>query len=106
MQQFKTQFSTGYIDEATSQPDITSSQKALIVSILSAGTFFGALSAAPAADKIGRRYGLVTSCFIFIVGAVLQVVAGSIPLFAVGRCIAGLGIGSLSTLIPLYQSET
>lgn len=106
MQQFKTQFSTGFVDEGTNQRDITASQKALIVSILSAGTFFGALSAAPAADRIGRRYGLILACLVFMVGAVLQAIAQHIPMFAIGRCIAGFGVGMLSTLIPLYQSET
>lgn len=106
MREFKNQFSTGYIDGDTNQRDITAAQKALIVSILSAGTFFGALMAAPVADKIGRRYGLMISCIVFMIGAILQVVAQSIPVFAVGRCIAGFGVGMLSTLIPLYQSET
>ncbi|KAM0154166.1 hypothetical protein ACHAQE_007302 [Botrytis cinerea] len=43
-------FSTGYIDPKTSQLGITSSESSLIVSILSAGTLFGALFAAPVAD--------------------------------------------------------
>lgn len=40
-------FSTGYIDPDTNMLGITSDQKSEIVSILSAGTFFGALTAAP-----------------------------------------------------------
>lgn len=109
MKQFRDQFSTGYtdtIDGQDNQPDFTAGQKALIVSILSAGTFFGALFAAPVADKVGRRYGLMVSCLVFIVGALLQVAASTIPVFAVGRCVAGLGVGMLSTLVPLYQAET
>lgn len=109
MKQFRDQFSTGFtdnIDGKNNQPDFTAGQKALIVSILSAGTFFGALFAAPVADKIGRRYGLMVSCVIFIIGALLQVASNNIPVFAVGRCVAGLGVGMLSTLVPLYQAET
>lgn len=109
MKQFRDQFSTGFtdtIDGQDNQPDFTAAQKALIVSILSAGTFFGALFAAPVADKIGRRYGLMVSCVIFIIGALLQVASSDIPVFAVGRCVAGLGVGMLSTLVPLYQAET
>lgn len=109
MKQFRDQFSTGYtdtIDGQDNQPDFTAGQKALIVSILSAGTFFGALFAAPVADKIGRRYGLMVSCVVFIVGALLQVASSTIPVFSVGRCVAGMGVGMLSTLIPLYQAET
>ncbi|KAL1968639.1 hypothetical protein VTN77DRAFT_1465 [Rasamsonia byssochlamydoides] len=106
MQQWKDTFSTGYINPTTGLPDITAAQKSLIVSILSAGTFFGALSAAPAADQIGRRWGLISACCIFILGVTLQTAAAGIPLFVVGRCLAGYGVGMLSTLIPLYQSET
>lgn len=108
MKQFRDQFSTGYTDEVNGriQPDFTAGQKALMVSILSAGTFFGALSAAPMADKIGRRRALMASCLVFIVGASLQVAASNIPLFSIGRCVAGLGVGMLSTLVPLYQAET
>lgn len=105
MQQWKNQYSTGYVNETTGEPDVTAGQKALVVSILSAGTFFGSLIAAPAGDKIGRRWGLICSCTLFIIGVVLQVVSVSMPLFVVGRGIAGFGVGMLSTLIPLYQSE-
>ena len=38
---------------------ITTSDESLVVSILSAGTFFGALLAAPAGDILGRRWGCV-----------------------------------------------
>ena len=40
-------FSTGYIDPDTGLRGITSDQSSMIVSLLSAGTFFGALTAAP-----------------------------------------------------------
>ena len=87
-------------------PFITASQKSLIVSILSAGTFFGALSAAPMGDRIGRRIGMILSSLIFIFGVILQTVATAIPLFTAGRFFAGFGVGLVSALIPLYQSET
>lgn len=35
---------------------VTSSQESLVVSILSAGTFFGALLGAPVGDYIGRKW--------------------------------------------------
>ena len=104
---------------------ISSSQRSLIVSILSAGTFFGpfyhstyysavhliafvflgALSAAPIADIIGRKWGLVFACLVFSIGVVLQTAATALPPFIVGRAWAGLGVGMVSTLVPMYQSE-
>ncbi|CAE6408417.1 unnamed protein product, partial [Rhizoctonia solani] len=39
--------------------EISTSNESLIVSILSAGTFFGALLAAPMGDMLGRKWGLI-----------------------------------------------
>lgn len=86
--------------------ELTSSQTSLIVSILSAGTFFGALCASPFGDILGRRMGLIASCLVFSIGVALQVAATTIPLMAAGRVIAGLGVGLVSALVPLYQSES
>ena len=103
-------FSTGYkVPDPTTgelQPAITASESAEIVSLLSAGTFFGSLGSAPFADWIGRRYGLILSCFVFTFGVILQTAATAIPLFVAGRFFAGFGVGLLSATIPLYQSET
>ncbi|KAI9789463.1 MAG: High-affinity glucose transporter rgt2 [Peltula sp. TS41687] len=86
--------------------NITSSEKSLIVSILSAGTFFGALLASPMGDLTGRRWGLIYSTFVFTFGVILQTAATAQPMFIAGRFFAGLGVGLISALIPLYQSET
>jgi MFS family permease len=90
-------FSTGYRD-STGKLTITSSQTSAIVSILSAGTFFGALGAAPMGDSIGRRWGLIVSNGVFVFGVILQTAATSIPLFLAGRFFAGLGVGLISAL--------
>lgn len=87
--------------------DITPDQESLIVSILSAGTFFGALLAAPFADILGRRWGLFTaSGAVFNLGVILQTAATTQPTFIAGRFFAGLGVGLISAMVPLYQSET
>jgi SP family sugar:H+ symporter-like MFS transporter len=106
MPYWRKQFSTGYINDVDHLPDVTASETAMIVSILSAGTFFGALTAAPVADMVGRRLGLVVCTLVFCVGVVLQTVATAIPLFVAGRFFAGYGVGMISATIPLYQSET
>ncbi|KAF1851041.1 glucose transporter-like protein [Cucurbitaria berberidis CBS 394.84] len=86
---------------------ITASQDSLIVSILSAGTFFGALTAAPLGDLLGRRIGLMLSAgIVFNVGVVMQTASTAQPLFIAGRFFAGYGVGLISALIPMYQSET
>ncbi|KAF2162090.1 hypothetical protein M409DRAFT_58538 [Zasmidium cellare ATCC 36951] len=81
-------------------------QKSLIVSILSAGTFFGALLSGYLADKIGRRTTIIgPGCGIFAIGVVVQVAAANIPGLVVGRFVAGLGVGCVSAINILYMSE-
>jgi len=83
---------------------IPTNDKSLVVSILSAGTFFGALLAFPMGDKVGRKWGLVASCLVFSLGVGLQL-DDKWPTFIVGRVIAGFGVGLVSCLVPMYQSE-
>jgi len=104
MDYFKKQFARNW--DPDGNPYLTSSESSLIVSILSAGTFFGALGASFIADSIGRRLGLIVSCVIFSVGVVLQTAATEQNLFVAGRAIAGFGVGLLSATVPLYQSES
>lgn len=97
MDYFKDHFSTGYRD-GEGRPDISPSQSSAVVSILSAGTFFGALSSPFLADYIGRRLALIASSFVFILGVILQTAATSLPLFLAGRFFAGFGVGLVSAL--------
>lgn len=98
-------FSTGYVN-SQGHLDVSSSQASAVVSILSAGTFFGALSSPLFSDYIGRRLALIASSIIFIVGVALQTIAVNLPPFLAGRFFAGFGVGILSAVVPLYQSET
>ena len=77
---------------------ITNSQSSEIVSILSAGTFFGSLSAAPFGDYLGRKLALICSTIVFTFGVIIQTASTAIPLFVAGRFFAGFGVGMLSAL--------
>ncbi len=99
MKAFTQQFHTDQTPNAqTGNYIITGTQTAEIVSILSAGTFFGALTAAPAGDMLGRRLGLVAACAVFTLGVILQTAATAIPTFVAGRFFAGYGVGMVSAL--------
>lgn len=89
----------------TDRGHFTAGETSLITSILSAGTFFGSMSAPLVSDNLGRRYGLIVSTVIFTIGVILQVAATTQELLIVGRVIAGVGVGVLSAIVPLYQSE-
>ena len=47
---------------------LTGPHTSLITSILSAGTFFGALIAGDVAEILGRKYTIIIGCGIYIVG--------------------------------------
>jgi sugar porter (SP) family MFS transporter len=77
-----------------------------VVSLLTAGCFFGAIAAAILNDRIGRRYCLMIFGFIFLIGAAIQVGAShAIGQIYAGRVIAGLGIGGMSSVTPVFVSE-
>ncbi|VBB80893.1 Putative glucose transporter [Podospora comata] len=87
---------------------VSESRTSLIVSILSCGTFFGALIAGDAADWIGRKWTVILGCLIYIIGVVIQMITGlGDPLAAIvaGRLIAGIGVGFESAVVILYMSE-
>ncbi len=65
----------------------------------------GALLGAPTADIIGRRTGIVMASLVFSLGVALQTGAHNWATFIVGRLFAGAGVGLVSILIPMYQSE-
>lgn len=80
-------------------------QKSLTTSILSAGTFFGAIIAGDIADFIGRRMTIILGCAVFCVGGVLETVSTTLAVMTVGRLVAGGGVGFISAIVILYMSE-
>lgn len=64
--------------------------KSLVVSILSAGTFLGALLAFPLGDTLGRKGGLIASCVVFCLGVGMQLDTHWV-VFVIGRVVAGVG---------------
>lgn len=77
-----------------------------VVSLLTAGCFFGAIFAAFLNDRLGRRVSLMIFSLTFLVGAAMQVGAHhEIGLIYAGRVVAGLGIGGMSSITPVFVSE-
>lgn len=79
----------------------------LIVALLSIGTLIGALIAAPIADRIGRKYSISFWSLIISVGFIIQISSDRDWVqIMMGRFVAGLGVGALSLLVPMFQAES
>ncbi|KAF7532205.1 hypothetical protein G7Z17_g13666 [Cylindrodendrum hubeiense] len=104
MTEFKEQFGTKCYD-SNNKLEICTEDSSIIVAILSAGTALGALLAAPAGDSLGRRKTLLLAVGIFCIGSIFQVCAQATNMLLAGRFLAGVGVGGVSVLVPLYQSE-
>jgi len=76
-----------------------------VTSCLVLACAFAAPFAGPVSEKIGRKWCIVSSNLIVTVGAVIQSAALGWEMMIVGRVFVGLGIGILSTVIPMYVSE-
>lgn len=78
-----------------------------LLTVYSVGTLFGCLISAPLADTFGRRPTISGSAFFYIIGVIIEITSERVWVqFAMGRFTAGLGIGALSTVVPMYQSES
>lgn len=95
--------------EGGARDELTGSHLSLITSILSAGTFFGAIIAGDVADFIGRKWTVIIGCLIYIFGVIIQMVTGvggdALGIIVAGRLIAGIGVGFESAIVILYMSE-
>ncbi|KAI0658309.1 general substrate transporter [Cubamyces menziesii] len=86
---------------------LSPSRQSIITSLLSAGTFVGALAQAFTSDRFGRRGSILIWSAVFTVGTAIQTATvRSLAQITIGRFIAGLGVGAMSAIVPLYNGET
>ena len=60
-----------------------------------------------AKPKLGRKLSVVLACVLFVIGVIVQacVRGGNYDYILGGRFVTGLGVGSLSMIVPLYNAE-
>ncbi|PFH54773.1 hypothetical protein AMATHDRAFT_72540 [Amanita thiersii Skay4041] len=76
-----------------------------MVAILEIGALITSLAAGRVGDIIGRRGTLFTGAFIFTIGGAIQTFTVGFWSMIIGRFVSGFGVGLLSTIVPIYQSE-
>lgn len=79
----------------------------LLTSILELGAWVGVLFNGYSADKLGRKLSVVLACVLFMIGVIVQACThgGNYDFILGGRFVTGLGVGSLSMVVPLYNAE-
>lgn len=79
----------------------------LLTSILELGAWIGVLLNGYVADAIGRKKCVIFGVVWFVVGVIIQAntQGGSYNYILAGRTITGVGVGSLSMIVPLYNAE-
>ncbi|KAA1468280.1 general substrate transporter [Dentipellis sp. KUC8613] len=76
-----------------------------MVAVLEIGAFITSLAAGRVGDIIGRRGTLFIGAVVFGIGGAIQTFTTGFAVMVVGRVISGFGVGLLSTIVPIYQSE-
>jgi len=84
---------------------INSSQASLIVASVLGGGALATLISGPFADRFGRRFSIILSAIVFIIGTVAIVISSTFVMVMAGRLIQGIGVGIITIVIPLYLAE-
>ncbi|EON62583.1 hypothetical protein W97_01807 [Coniosporium apollinis CBS 100218] len=79
-----------------------------LTAILELGAWVGTLYSGFLAEILSRKYAILINVAIFIVGVVIQATAitgaGASSILG-GRFVTGMGVGSLSMIVPMYNAE-
>jgi sugar porter (SP) family MFS transporter len=88
-------------------PDLSASpfEQGLVVSTLLVGAMIGAISCGSLSDRVGRRIVVLLAAVLFAVGAVGAALSPNITVLLFFRFVMGLGVGTVSVLVPIYLSE-
>ncbi|KAI1400257.1 general substrate transporter [Hypoxylon fuscum] len=82
-------------------------KKGWLTAILELGAWIGTLLSGFIAEAISRKYGVLVAVTVFVIGVVIQATAqtGGPNVILAGRFVTGMGVGSLATIVPIYNSE-
>ena len=85
----------------------SAAQQGIVTGIYYAGTFLSYLLLShPLADRLGRRGAALVGTLVLCLGALATASAhgaAAVATMALGRWICGVGVGVVSTSVPLYQ---
>ena len=102
---FRAQFGIALPNSDGSDTEATANTVSWVVSSFLLGCAASAIVTGPTSDVISRRWTIFVGAVIFTIGGALQGSATGMPQLIIGRVVAGLAVGTLSTIIPVYNAE-
>jgi len=94
-----------YIESGTILGTLTTTMKGAVVAALPLGAMFGCAATPALNEPFGRRFALAVCDVGFIVSALLMATATSINQVILGRFVAGLAVGTATSMCTVYISE-
>jgi sugar porter (SP) family MFS transporter len=76
-----------------------------MVAVLELGALATSIAAGRVGDILGRKGTLFIGAVVFTVGGAIQTFTNGFFVMIIGRVVSGFGVGLLSTIVPIYQSE-
>ncbi|KAL2825742.1 general substrate transporter [Aspergillus cavernicola] len=76
-----------------------------IVSSFQGGAILGTMVNMVAADWLGRKKNILAGSVVSVLGCALQAGAVNMVMLIIGRFIAGVAVGMLTSTIPMYAAE-
>lgn len=83
-----------------------STLQGFVVATFVIGAMIGALTCSWSGDRFGRRNCIFFAGWCSLIGIILEASSFGLPQFIVARVILGFGVGQLSSIVPVWQSET
>lgn len=105
-------YDNGVIGGLLTAPDfestfnLDSTLQGVVTSLFELGCFFGSLGTAAAGGRFGRRTLAHFGTLAIAIGSLLQASSFSVGQLMVGRIVAGIGLGLISSNVAIWQSET
>lgn len=80
-------------------------EQGVLVSIILLGALIGALMGGDLADRLGRKWTIMLTAVLFILGSWVTAESRSYFVLLLGRIVSGVGVGIISVAAPLHLAE-
>lgn len=80
-------------------------EQGVLISIILLGALLGSLMGGYLADRLGRKWSIMLTALLFILGSWITAESHSYFVLLFGRIVSGVAVGVISVTAPLYLAE-